>query len=271
VRTEPNLIPELLPKQDRAARLNAAPPLKSSSVCRRLRSAFAVSIARLRPLVFVRRERWTVTWPARLAFALLVAVAGTLSARYVCRFLAISDPVAGQFLVVEGWLPPYAYGEAGRLFREGGYATVIAAGTRDYSSGDGDAAREYFAEGTLIRFGVPTEHIVIAGGAHQTQDRTFNAALSVRHWLESQRIRAPLIDVVTLGAHARRSRLLYEKALGEGARVGIIAVEDRQFDARHWWRSSEGVRTTIDEAVAYAYARLFSLLPSDGEAITASR
>ena len=231
-------------------------------------TAFSSAIERLRPALLVRRERWTLTWPARLACALLLAIAVLVSARDLCRFLAVTDPVAGQFLVVEGWLPPYAYREAARLFRQGGYAKVFAAGTRDRLAVDADGAeaREFFGEGRLVQFGVPADVVVKAEGGQASQDRTFHAALSVKRWLDGEGIRAPSIDVVTLGAHARRSRLLYEKALGDGARIGVIAVEDRLFDAQHWWRSSEGVRTTIAEAVAYAYARLFSLFPSDADA-----
>jgi hypothetical protein len=61
---------------------------------------------------------------------------------------------------------------------------------------------------------------------------------------------------MTLGAHARRTRLLFEKALPKEASVGIIAVENQDFDASHWWRSSQGVRTVVGEIIGYAYARL---------------
>ena len=58
-----------------------------------------------------------------------------------------------------------------------------------------------------------------------------------------------------MGAHARRSRLLFAHALGDGFDVGVIPIVDRRFDPAHWWRSSAGVRVTIDETIAYAYAR----------------
>ena len=64
-------------------------------------------------------------------------------------------------------------------------------------------------------------------------------------------------DIVTQGPHARRSRLLYEKAFGGDVEVGVIATEDPKYDPAHWWRSSEGVREVMSEAIAYGYARLF--------------
>ena len=47
-----------------------------------------------------------------------------------------------------------------------------------------------------------------------------------------------------------------EKAFGPGVAVGIRAAPDERYDAAHWWQSSQGVRTVIDEFVAYLYARL---------------
>jgi len=62
---------------------------------------------------------------------------------------------------------------------------------------------------------------------------------------------------MTLGPHARRSRLLFQKAFGKEVKVGVISVEDRDYDPAHWWRSSEGVREVLGEAIAYFYAKFF--------------
>ena len=65
------------------------------------------------------------------------------------------------------------------------------------------------------------------------------------------------VDVFTLGAHARRSRLLFEKALGDEVAMGVIAAPDQTYDQDHWWRSSNGVRTVLSELIAYLYAVIF--------------
>jgi hypothetical protein len=83
--------------------------------------------------------------------------------------------------------------------------------------------------------------------------------LAVRKWLADNRIQAASIDVVSYGPHARRSRLLYQKAFGRSARVGVAAMEPDGYEGRYWWRNSEGVRDTLSETFAYVYARfLFS-------------
>ena len=73
------------------------------------------------------------------------------------------------------------------------------------------------------------------------------------------------IDVATVALHARRSRLLYQKAFGSQTEVGIIALDDLTYDPAHWWRYSEGVRETIGESIAYVYARLFFHPPATRE------
>jgi uncharacterized SAM-binding protein YcdF (DUF218 family) len=206
---------------------------------------------------FVRRERWTLTWTGRLLTLAGVAMLTVNLARGLCGFLAITSPVGGQFLVVEGWMPTYAYREAVAEFRKGSYRKIIAAGVLQEDGNAGGDLREHFGGEKLIQFGVPSDLVVTASYGEIHQDRTFHSAMAVKQWLQEQGLRTMSIDVVTVGPHARRSRLLYEKALGNEVKVGVISVEDRRFDPNHWWRSSEGVRTVVDESIAYLYARIF--------------
>jgi uncharacterized SAM-binding protein YcdF (DUF218 family) len=89
------------------------------------------------------------------------------------------------------------------------------------------------------------------------RDRTYSAALALRHWLDQQGTNVKAINVVTADTHARRTRLLFQKALGTDISVGVIAVPNPDYDARRWWRYSEGVRDVISESVAYLYAKFF--------------
>jgi hypothetical protein len=65
------------------------------------------------------------------------------------------------------------------------------------------------------------------------------------------------VNVLTADVHARRTRLLFEMALGPSVKVGIISVPNADYDARRWWRYSQGVRAVFGECIAYAYARVF--------------
>jgi len=172
-------------------------------------------------------------------------------------FLAVTDPVPGGVLVVEGWMPDYGMDEVLAEIRRAGYAALyVTGGPMEH----GEPLSEYktYAElgaATLAKLGAnaPSPQAVPAQEAHK--DRTYFSAVALRDWLRAHGPMPAKINLVSLGAHARRSRLLFEKAFGPDVEIGIIAVPDRGYDTRNWWRSSQGFRTVTDEAIGYLYAR----------------
>ena len=187
----------------------------------------------------------------------MIAASATWLARNLGNFLSVNSPAGAPLLVVEGWMPGYVYREAAARFRQGGYQKIIAAGVARDDADDAPDARTDFGVDDLVKAGVPRDRIELATASAKQLDRTFHSAEAVKHVLLDQGMRSGAVDVLTVGPHARRSRLLYEDALGDGFVVGIIALDDRRFDIQHWWRTSEGVRRVVDETVAYLYARLF--------------
>jgi hypothetical protein len=89
------------------------------------------------------------------------------------------------------------------------------------------------------------------------RNRTFESAVALKKWIDDNHLPVTSFNLVTLGAHSRRSRLLFEKAFAGQARVGIISVEHREYDPKHWWKYSEGVKEVIGEGVGYVYAQFF--------------
>jgi hypothetical protein len=111
----------------------------------------------------------------------------------------------------------------------------------------------------LLRMGMSQDTVQAVPSGYVYKDRTYAEAVALSIWLRQHGLSPKEINLISLGAHARRSRLLFEKAFGKSTRVGIIAVEDRNYDPAHWWKTSEGVRSVISETIAYGYARfLFS-------------
>ena len=207
--------------------------------------------------LFRRRSCWVPTWRGGLTLLLMFALAVALAARRVHPFLAVTDPLPGGALVVEGWAPDYALQAAmaefqrhpsGRLYATGGpiekgaplieYKTVAELSTA-----------------ILLKLGMVSNAVQAVPAPMTNQDRTYAAALALKRWLLAHGGLPAQCNVVTMGAHARRTRLLFALALGPQVRVGVIAVPDRNYDADHWWRSSAGVRTMLSELIAYGYAR----------------
>ena len=146
------------------------------------------------------------------------------------------------------------------MFNTGGYQRILTAGG---IAPDGwKTVPQYtFADETakqLRRLGVAEAFVTAVPCRVERKDRTYHSALAVKTWLQQNGAPVVAIDVVTEGTHARRTRLLYQKAFGPSIRVGVIAVETLTYDPAHWWHSSEGVRDVLGESIAYLYARFFT-------------
>ena len=197
------------------------------------------------------------TWRGWVALLLAVSLGAVLAVRGVHGFLAVQDSVPGGVLVIEGWADDEALKEAWTEFQRGGYAVWCVTG-EPLEKGAPLVEHGDYAALTVAVF----EKMGRKPGVLQPvpwgpvrRDRTYSSALALKAWLSERGLPSEKINVLTQGAHARRSRLLYEKAFGPGSRIGVIAAPDVLFDAEHWWRSSLGVRAVIDELVAYVYAR----------------
>ncbi len=206
-----------------------------------------------------KKERWVATWFGNLLKILVFLLIIIFFVKSIHPFLAQTKPIESKILVVEGFIPDFAIEASKSIFYEGQYELMIITGKKKLK---GSYVDEYENDGlhsaaTLAKIGFDTTKIkVISIGDDIRKDRTYATAQAVKQWLQKSG-KSSTINVVTLGTHARRSHLLFEKALEEDFMVGIIAIEDIRFDPEKWWRSSMGVRSVIDETIAYIYARFF--------------
>ena len=176
-------------------------------------------------------------------------------------------------LVVEGWIHDYAIRVAVEEFRNDRYQRVFTTGGP--VEGIGGYINDYQTAASvgadlLKKNGLSNESVQMVPSRVMDRDRTFSSAVALRNWFHEHNMAVHGINVVTQDLHARRTRLLFQKALGHDAAVGIIAVTNPDYDSRHWWRYSAGVKDVVAEAVSYLYARLL-FYPSEsslnGEAV----
>jgi len=208
---------------------------------------------------FVRRECWTLSWKARLILFIMLVAAGVLYVTQIQSFLATTGTVKGEFLIVEGWIPEYALRQAKTLFETGGYQKIFTCGTPIANELSVESQSTYADRGAdrLIKCGVPVESVQAIPAGSPRKDRTFASALAVKNWMDQQNIAPSAVDVVTLGSHARRSRMMFQKAFGPKVKVGVASIANTSYDSKHWWRTSAGVREILDESIAYVYAMFF--------------
>lgn len=180
------------------------------------------------------------------------------SIRGAYSFLAVDDPVYKGALVVEGWVPDYVLQQAITEFRGDHYSKIFVTGGPLENGAPLSEYRTYAELGaaTLVGLGLTTNAVQAVPAPKVRLDRTYASAVALKNWLHAHGTVETNFTIVTRGAHARRSRLLFEKALGKGYRVGIIAIEDQNYDSKRWWASSDGVRIVTGEIIAYLYARL---------------
>lgn len=218
---------------------------------------------------FVRRERWRLS--ARGWFIVFAIVCLTLFILWssVYPFLAVTHRVNAKVLIVEGWIHDYAIRAAVQEFGNNGYQLAISTGGP--IEGTGEYINDYNTSASvgadrLKKAGLPDSVVLMVPSHVMDRDRTYSSALALKTWLRNHKMSVHGVNIVTEALHARRSRFLYQKALGAEMSVGVIAVPTPDYDAKYWWRYSEGVKDVIDETVSYLYATVFFHPPNEKDA-----
>ena len=203
-----------------------------------------------------RRERSVLTARGWLLLLTILLAGGALFSRGIHPFLSPSKPVPAELLIVESWLPDYALLDAVTEFKRGAYKYVVTTGGNLLDAGPLSHYKTgaEFAAAKLEELGLPSTCVRSVPCAATARDRTFASAVALRAWLDRSSPRVHSANLYSLGAHARRSHLLFRRALGSRVNLGIIACQDLYYDPNHWWRSSEGLRDVFSETVAYCYS-----------------
>lgn len=205
-----------------------------------------------------RRLRWSLTWRGWLLALVVVAAAGVYAFRHALDFLTVRDVIPSRTLVVESWIVDMDLSQVVAAYGKDHYDRVFLTGGPLARS---DPMHRYLnypelMATDLIEMGVPAETVIPVPAPWELRDRTFTSALALRRWFETHGGLPPSLDIVTTAPHSRRTRLMFEHALGDRVKVGMIPLEPTSFDAKHWWRSSEGVKDVLVEVIGYLYARV---------------
>ena len=210
--------------------------------------------------LLVRRYRWGLSRWAKCFFLIALLTFAVITFRNVHAFLSPTHRVDTDILIVEGWVHPYAIRASVEELQNHTYHQIFTTGGPVI--GNGGYINDYqtvasVGADSLKKAGVPPELVQMVPSHVMGRDRTYSSAIALRDWLRQHDMQVRSLNIVTEGAHARRTRLLFEKALGSNVVVGVIAVRNPDFDARHWWLYSEGVEEVVTESVAYLYAKFF--------------
>jgi hypothetical protein len=88
------------------------------------------------------------------------------------------------------------------------------------------------------------------------RDRTYSTAVALKMSMETGDIPFKYFDLYTVGAHARRSHLMFSKAFPD-FNIGMVTDTDDSYDPPVWYKTSYGFRIVSSELISYLYSRVF--------------
>ena len=207
---------------------------------------------------FCYRNCLLPTWRALLVLMLLSISCVFFFTLKIHPFLSTTARVSAKFLIVEGWVPDYVLKATLAEFKEGNYSMLYVVGGPIEQGGFLSNYKTYADLGaaTLIAMGMDASKLQSVPALWVQKDRTYASALALKNWLSQKKLHEAEFNLVSKGAHSRRSWILFQEAFGENYQVGIIAVKDRDYDPEQWWKFSSGFRTVLNEYLAYTYVLL---------------
>jgi len=209
---------------------------------------------------FRKKEIWLPTRQGLILLILLFSGLFYSVTRHLYQFLAQQHPVQNAgMVIIEGWLADAELKEAAKAIHLG---QIVVTTGGPIGFGQKILQYENYAElGTarLIEYGIPAEQIVTIPAPETQRDRTYVSAQAARKRLEELGLFGKSANLYTIGAHSRRSYLMFRVVFGKDYPLGVISVEPPRYNLKHWYRHSAGFKHVVMEFISWLYAQLFLL------------
>jgi hypothetical protein len=131
--------------------------------------------------LFTRTTRWGLSWRGWVLIAAIGLLGAVLTVANIYSFLAVTNRVGADTLVVEGWIDEFAMQTAVNEFRSGGYRHLCTTGGPVRGSGgyinDYQTAASVGA-GLLKKLGIPSESVQIVPSHVIGRNRTYSCAVA---------------------------------------------------------------------------------------------
>lgn len=180
---------------------------------------------------------------------------------FLHSFLAITEPVDADILVMEGWVPPNVVDCSAREYATKNYRRIFVSGIK-FTPGDTPSIDGSYAELGATRLaerGVSRTAIEACPIASPFFNRTSHMARAVCQRIRTLPGTPQGVNVITAGPHARQTLLAYRRQLGDAIPVGVISFPKTTYDTRRWWVSMAGIRETSKNFVGWVKEFFFGL------------
>src|SRR6266480_626441 len=130
--------------------------------------------------IVTRKERWGLSWRGWLLFTSTGLTAAYFVFLNIHPFLAVTDRVNTNVLVVEGSIQRYAIRGGAEEFKNGSYERIITTG--GHENGDGGYTNDYNTSASvgaeiLKKFGVPDDLVQMVPSRVIARERTYSSAV----------------------------------------------------------------------------------------------
>ena len=173
-------------------------------------------------------------------------------------FLAQSRPLPqAELVIVEGWL---ADAEITEILKKIGPDQMVITSGGPITFSQKIMQYNTYAElgaARLVDGGIAPERILTVSAPPTDRDRTYISALAVRKRLEEEGLFGKPAELYSVGAHARRSHLLFRRAFGREYPLGVTSIAPESYNLDRWYLHSAGVRHVTGELLAWIYAKFF--------------
>ena len=176
-------------------------------------------------------------------------------------FLAVTQRVDADLLVVEGWIPDYMLLPAAKEFQQGRYSLFLVSGLQNDPETHPTAPMPDTLRtvSRLEAFGVPRAVLLPCPAPFARWLRTSKTAIAVRDKIAERGLKPRGINVITAGPHARETWVAYQHAFGDKTPVGVISIPKNNYPANRWWLSRQGLIWVPKDFVAWLKEVVFGL------------
>ena len=101
------------------------------------------------------------------------------------------------------------------------------------------------AKNKLLSLGIDSSLIKAIPGKKVTINRTLTSALAFRDWLRTSKKDFKGINIVTLGTHAERTWMIYDRILNKKYDIGIISMPDYRERRSNKYKVFKTIRETL--------------------------
>ncbi len=207
-----------------------------------------------------KRERWGLTIYGWLLILSIIAIAFLIYVKGIVGFLSTEENIDAKIMVIEGYMPDYAYYDIIKIFNEKNYDLIVTSGaTFDqgfYLSGINTAAG--LIRNSLLKLGFDSAKVVAVPVPRDVyKDRTYHSAIYSHKYIREHFPEVKSINIVSLGIHATRSLYLFKMVYEPEIQVGNIVIPHISISKNDWYKSSRGFKGVLNETISYYYVKFF--------------